>query len=436
MPIVRSSVPTSATHLELLQQNLDNGKLPRLIMVTAYGRDELKQKAEGVALASILGKPVLPSALLDAVHQAMGWESVIRGGRSVPRLEAQEAIGKLHGARILLVEDNEINQELARELLTGNGIDVELAENGRDALKLLEKQAFDGVLMDIQMPVVDGYTAAREIRRQARFKDLPVIAMTANAMATDREKVLEAGMNDHIAKPIRVGEMLDTLAKWITPAEPATAGEIPEERSAETVDLPKLLGIDTAAGLAATQGNVGLYRRLLGKFRASQADFEKRFRESRESHDPEEMTRIAHTLKGVSGNLGARGVQSAAEVLEVVCKVNGEDIDERLAAVVAELQPVLENLDALDGSPDISAETRLSAIDRRTAVEPLLHELYDLVANDNIDAADTVEKLQQLLKNTDASGHLDKVAKAVNEYEFDVASDALKGLADSFGVDL
>ncbi len=181
--------------------------------------------------------------------------------------QADEAIAKLRGAKVLLVEDNEINQELALELLANGGIHTELANNGQEAVDKIENEDFDGVLMDIQMPILDGYGATRQIRKQERFKDLPIIAMTANAMAGDREKVLEAGMNDHIAKPINVRDMFTTMAKWITssnkvpePLQPAVLVDAIDEKP-----LPDLPGIDIARGLATTDGNHKLYRRLLNK---------------------------------------------------------------------------------------------------------------------------------------------------------------------------
>jgi CheY-like chemotaxis protein len=129
-----------------------------------------------------------------------------------------EVMARLAGARLLLVEDNDMNQELAMELLQNAGMEVVLANHGREALEILaQDQRFDGVLMDCQMPVMDGYAATLEIRKNPAFKDLPIIAMTANAMAGDREKVLEAGMWDHIAKPLNVGEMFATIARWIKP---------------------------------------------------------------------------------------------------------------------------------------------------------------------------------------------------------------------------
>ncbi len=137
------------------------------------------------------------------------------------RKKTTESTKRLQGARVLLVEDNDINQELVMELLRSEGIEVKTADDGRQALDLLEQERFDGVLMDCQMPVMDGYEATRRIRRQAKWKDLPIIAMTANAMKGDREKVLAAGMNDHIAKPVKPTTMFATMARWIKPTADA-----------------------------------------------------------------------------------------------------------------------------------------------------------------------------------------------------------------------
>jgi PAS domain S-box-containing protein len=192
---------------------------PAVLMVSAFGRDDLRQRLSEakVALATLLSKPVTPSSLLDACRTALGAGAAGRNRRQArdETLHSQQA--GLRGAHILLVEDNPINQELARDLLSRAGIVVTVAEDGRQAIDILAKESFDGVLMDCQMPVLDGYAATTLLRRDERLRDLPVIAMTANAMVGDRDKALAAGMNDHIGKPINVAEMFATLARWISP---------------------------------------------------------------------------------------------------------------------------------------------------------------------------------------------------------------------------
>jgi CheY-like chemotaxis protein len=209
---------------------------PTVLMLTAFSRDDMARglAAEQLTVAATLTKPVTPSTLLDASLQAIGRprQHALRGELREGELQGNRAA--LAGARVLLVEDNPFNQELARDLLGGAQIVVRIANNGREAIDMLARERFDAVLMDCQMPVMDGYEATRELRGDPRWRDLPVIAMTANAMVGDREKVLAAGMNDHIAKPINVTEMFATLARWVRPEFAAASGGFaPDPTSAD-----------------------------------------------------------------------------------------------------------------------------------------------------------------------------------------------------------
>jgi CheY-like chemotaxis protein len=178
------------------------------------------------AAAALLAKPVTPASLVDACGTALGLPVIPAAAHAAREAASRDdARAGLRGARILLVEDNEINQEVALTLLRRAGIDMSLARNGQEALDLLEHEDFDAVLMDCQMPVMDGYAATRALRRQPRLQSLPVIAMTANAMVGDREAALAAGMDDHIAKPIDVEAMFATLARWLPPERPAITDE-------------------------------------------------------------------------------------------------------------------------------------------------------------------------------------------------------------------
>jgi CheY-like chemotaxis protein len=404
-------------------------EVPTVIMVTAYGREDASQAAAGVDISGFLTKPVTPSTLLDAIMLAMGHEVVGETRASNRQEEADAAIAKLRGARVLLAEDNEINQELAMELLTTNGIRVEVANDGQEALDLLAKQDFDGVLMDCQMPVMDGYEATRKLREQERFKELPVLAMTANAMVGDREKVLDAGMNDHIAKPINVGEMFTTMAKWITPSEPL--GEtvpIGADETASEVEIPELQGINVTAGLATTQGNRKLYRKLLIKFRDNEADFVEQFREAQVSDDPEAATRCAHTLKGVAGNIRATEVQEAAKALEFACKENmaAKEIGRLLEHVASALSPVLAGLATLEQA-EPQTPVQVEAVDPEK-LKSLLGRLRVLLEDDDTDATEVVEELEELPGIEAHVGVLKRLLKAIGEYDFEGALEELDKL--------
>jgi CheY-like chemotaxis protein/HPt (histidine-containing phosphotransfer) domain-containing protein len=311
---------------------------PTVLMLTAFGRDEMARglAAEQITVAATLTKPVTPSTLLDASLQAFGrpQQHTLRGDLREEALQSNRAA--LAGARVLLVEDNPINQELAHDLLTRAQIVVQVANNGREAIEMLGRERFDAVLMDCQMPILDGYAATRELRGDLKWRDLPIIAMTANAMVGDREKVLAAGMNDHIAKPINISEMFATLARWVRPVAAAASSGLP--------------GIGHAAALSGVTGDEQPYRRLLGGFHDREVGFAARFGAACAARDMHTATRLAHELKIASGILAAKAVREAAEVLEHACAdgASSADLDALLAAVVEHLDPAIAGLRPLE----------------------------------------------------------------------------------------
>ncbi len=322
---------------------------PSVIMVSAYSLAELKQASKDIELAGTLTKPVTPSSLYNSVLTAMGHESSAPRRDLFAQDESRRAIEALQGTRVLLVEDNEINQELAIALLQDNGLQVDAVSNGQQALDRLRGHSYDGVLMDCQMPVMDGYEATRKIRQQPDLADLPVIAMTANVMAGDRERALEAGMNDQIPKPINPDSMFITMQKWMapgpeTPPAPTRPAATPPSQSAQLSELP---GIDIETGLRSTRQNQNLYRRLLLRFRDSHAGFEAEFEAARHSDDGEAATRCAHTLKGVAASLGMLDLQQAALGLEQACRDNPSALDDELERLLKALDVVLTGLDGL-----------------------------------------------------------------------------------------
>ena len=200
--------------------------IPAIIMVTAYGREEIMRKAEKTGLDGFLIKPVNASVLFDTIIQAFGQEAAASGEVAGDLKTEKKGTDHIVGARVLLVEDNDINQQVAREILEGAGLIVSLADNGQEAVTAVQTGTYDVVLMDIQMPVMDGYAATRAIRRDDRYKDLPILAMTAHAMAGDAQKSLDAGMQDHVTKPIDPEHLFAALQKWIPAAisRPESAG--------------------------------------------------------------------------------------------------------------------------------------------------------------------------------------------------------------------
>ena len=320
---------------------------PAVMMVTALGRNEVQKRLEErqVTVGALLAKPVTPSALLDAFSQVLGLATPHVTRTSMRERAMSDYQSRLRGTRILLVDDNAINREIALAVLRGAGIDVSVACNGQEALGALDREAFDAVLMDCQMPVMDGYAATRALRQQPRWEHLPVIAMTANALVGDRAKVLAAGMNDHVAKPIGIEELFSTLARWIRPAAIDRA-----PRSPDPVDAPAgRPHVDHAAGVAGLMGDEIMYVRLLRMFRDREADFAQRFRAARASGRFSDAMRMAHDLKSVSGALAAGAVQRTAADLESACvdDLDTPHIDLLLSKVEVSLAPVIEELRSL-----------------------------------------------------------------------------------------
>jgi two-component system, sensor histidine kinase and response regulator len=341
------------------------------------------------------------------------------------------------GTRMLLVEDNEMNQELAVALLRQAGVDVVIAGNGQEALDTLARDSqFDCVLMDCQMPVMDGYTATRELRKNPAFKELPIVAMTANAMAGDREKVIEAGMWDHIAKPLNVGDMFATIAKWIkrSGAAPGASQEGTHDTAAGDSVLAaeglvglnaSLPGIDVNAGLATTMQDAKLYTRLLVKFREGQGDFANLFASARTDADPAAAARAAHTLKGTAGNIGAKQVQAAADALEQACLANAPrgEVDQLLEQTLEVLAPVMVGLIGVGAPTAQTAETargEAPAVDEAQWLEAR-SRLVKLLEESDADAGDALDALAELAKGTPLAETLRRVAAAVDAFDFDAA---------------
>jgi two-component system sensor histidine kinase/response regulator len=294
------------------------GKRPPMLMVTAYGRDDLLGRARAAGFADVLAKPVTESNLFDRVIGILVSSSQpVSEKKTAQSLPAQTAFA---GQRVLLVEDNELNQEVARELLVEAGLIVDIADNGAEALACLARQRYALVLMDMQMPVMDGVTATLEIRRQPALAAMPILAMTANAMQGDRERCLAAGMNEHLAKPIDPEQLFAALRRWLQPGglSVAEAGgdAVTQAETACLLQLAGVIGLDVAAGLRLARGRERLYVSLLRKYVDRHHDFPLALNAALASGDWAAAERLAHTLKGVSGQIGAQTIRTLAELLE------------------------------------------------------------------------------------------------------------------------
>jgi two-component system sensor histidine kinase/response regulator len=324
---------------------------PCILLVTAFARDDALRAAAGLPLAGVLHKPVTPSSLHDCLVQARRAVPVaaIASRRIVGTPALAPAVReRLVGKRVLLVEDHPLNQQLACELLRRAGIDVVVARDGSEALdKLASEPPFDGVLMDCQMPVMDGYTATRELRRNPAWQRLPVIAMTASALAEDRDRALASGMNAHLTKPIQVEVMLRTLADWIghvpmPPTAPTAAtspGTLPDDAAQV---------IDTRAGMAICMGNEDLFHRMLEGFRDTEGGFADEIRQALTEQRWADALRRAHDVKGLAGTLGAQRLLPATQILYAAIAEQRADPDgAELVQARIELDRVLAEITML-----------------------------------------------------------------------------------------
>ena len=346
-----------------------------------------------------------------------------------------EDLQPVRGAQILVVEDNEINQQVAQELLEQAGFHVDLANHGQHALEMLDLKHYDCVLMDVQMPVMDGYTATGEIRRQARFEHLPVLAMTANATVEDRERALAAGMNDHIAKPIDPRTLLAALLRWVGRQDrevPGPPRSPVADEAGSGLQLPELPGIDSRTGIARLGGNVDLYRKLLNKFAANNADAVVAISDALLAGDRETAIRQAHTLKGVGGNIGADKLALVAAELETALHTQGEDPPSRLMqGVERELSLVVQSINSLRDreEPSTVAEEGVLPEDFGDQLQYLLDKLeqYDT------DAGDLLDQLFVQVRGTPVDHILESLGQRVGQYEFDEAAEEVRELMNDFG---
>ena len=412
---------------------------PHMVMVAAYGREEVLKEAALAGLEDVLIKPVSASTMFDTLVHVLG------GKRDEGRAEDQqvapimESLAAIKGSSILLVEDNEFNQQIATELLTDAGFSVDVAENGQVSIERLNKRAYDIVLMDMQMPVMDGVTATREIRKDERFKDLPILAMTANVMDTDIEKCRAAGMWDHIGKPIDPDELFGKLVKWMKPRKmeevQETAGTPPMETQKEEIkkeeakpapqnDLPEIPGLDTGLGLKRVMGKKAFYLEMLKKYIDNQGEAPAQIRQSLDTEDYGTAERLAHTAKGVSGNIGATQVQALAATLEKAIreKMPSETIGEALEAFALAHGKLVTPLK--EAFPAAAVAEEVAPVDAAKAAE-VFAKMREFLANDDSEAGDYLDAEMAALRSILGAEHFGPFERAVKQYDFAQALELL-----------
>jgi two-component system sensor histidine kinase/response regulator len=420
---------------------------PLVLMVSANRREELVKEAQSLGIAHVLSKPVLGSMLVNSMMQMKGQVAPSRStSRSVSRQSSdlEQQLGAIAGARILLVEDNEINQLVACDMLQAAGFVVDVAENGKIAVhnveaRHAERRPYDMVLMDMQMPVMDGVTATRLIRETRPSEVLPIVAMTANAMQVDRERCLRAGMNGFVTKPINPDDLWRALLSLIkrraglgqTVALQVQPPQADTDTAQQAVQVLQTLAtcshIDVALGQQRSNDNPVLYVSLLRNFVATQAETAQRIQAALTAGDRGTAERLTHTLRGLAANLGAAPLQLAAQPLETSLRHDAAaqpDPNDLLSQVAAELQRLV---DALRSAPGLlvaeKSPTEALSMDQRLALEPVVQQLRAFLAQDDAQAAELWGAHASALRRycPEAS----QIEAAIADFEFDRALELL-----------
>jgi two-component system sensor histidine kinase/response regulator len=400
---------------------------PHLVMVTAYGREEVMKRAEEIGFENALIKPVTPSMLFDSVVQALSSDQESECAIPATKAAARD-LKRLHGARVLLVEDNELNREVAVGLLEDAHLSISQAENGRVAIQMIEENDYDLVLMDMQMPVLDGVAATVRIRSNPRFRSLPIIAMTANAMASDREECLRAGMNDHLAKPIDPDKLFDSLLRWISPgASVPETSEATPPASAPVAASGSLVipGIDTTTALRRTGGNRKRYESLLVRFADSQSAAASDIQAALSTEDATSARRIAHSLKGASANLGADALAEEAAKVEVAIE-SKRGVAPALDALSQSLNATTAAIRTALPAESPVPECATCTVEPAAVAQPL-SRLKRLLEADDGEASDFILEVRPQLSKVLTATEIDALIGNVGNFAY---GDALKSLSN------
>jgi CheY-like chemotaxis protein len=331
--------------------------IPLIIMMTAFPRKELLTEADKSNLDAFLTKPVTQSILFDTIMNLFEQD----GAKTPQLLQKQVSITTefeaIRGARILVVEDNAINQQVIQKTIESEGLVVAIANNGQEAVVMVDRKNFDVVLMDIQMPEMDGMEATQLIRTKPQHNKLPIIAMTAHAMSDVREKFLAAGMNDYITKPFDVDDLFNILKKWIDPKRPENphfshevSKNVPLSKKTQPIKFKKLPnhlpGIDAAAGLKRVHGDQFLYAQLLQDFYQEHHETITKISAFLQKGDFQRAQCLTHDLKGTAGNLGVNHLYLALKNLEMALDT-GDEFEfffQQLKEAMTEVMKTLANL--------------------------------------------------------------------------------------------
>ncbi len=404
----------------------------KIIMMTAFSREDVLKKADKSSLDAFITKPTTQSTLFDTIMSVFGKDIAKTSHLLHKQASMSVETNAIKGARILLAEDNLINQQIAEEILEDIGIVVEIANNGKEAVTMVAKTNFDAVLMDVQMPEMDGYEATRLIRENPQHQKLPIIAMTAHAMSGDKEKCLVAGMNDYVTKPIDVDKLFSVLGKWIEPGNIIQVTELPKiandtNDTNDTTLLPdNLPGIDMVSALKRMRGNRSLYLKLLRQFYKDYHDVANKIRKLLENGDTETAQRLAHTIKGTGDNLGINNLHEISKTLEMTLKAGDNITPEQLTELEETVSNVMQILAPLN-QEEPEKEDLTNNKTNLAELKTLLPELENFLAEGDFQAAELLPKIKCNL-SSDLQPLYHQLEEQIDDYDFEKAQETLTKL--------
>lgn len=421
-----------------IRQNKRLGNVPLIIMVTAFGREDVTMEAEKSGINAFLMKPVSQSLMFDTIMQVFGHEiqsfpSVIRDS-----LNEAEINENIIGAKILLVEDNIMNQEVATEILEGAGLSVDIASNGSEALDAVNMVDYDLVLMDVQMPVMGGIEVTSVIRNDRRFSDLPIIAMTAHAMSGAKEACIEAGMNDYISKPIDPVLLMSVISNWlrhrsVNKAEDARSFLLGSERDKQDAFLPSSLpGIDIESGLKRLNGKKLLFKKILSDFSRRYASASQDIKVLMDNGDKNSAERLLHNIKGIAGNISAQGLYNAIKDLESrigddkIYKAYFDIFDQELRTVLASI----ENIGSIENEIPVSSGGDVDI----SKASMLMYRMAKLLGDYNLEAMDCFMSFKEAIGASRFREETKEIERHLENFDFDLAAVQLKKIADGLNI--
>jgi len=413
-----------------IKSQINLPRIPKIFMITAYGREEAMYQAKELGLDAFLVKPISRSILFDAIVETFSRERGKLAGGTPQAAEAEHLLT----ARVLVVEDNEINQQVALELLEGFGLTVEIAYNGKQATELLANanNRYDAVLMDLQMPEMDGYEATRIIRQTFNNTELPIIAMTAHALQTETKHCMEVGMNDYVPKPIEPEKLRSVLARWIKTRVPSTVAAGASSPEEIRRSLP---GIDITTALKRLMGNRKLFDKLLHDFVQNYSDIASRIKEALNRGDLESAQRLVHTFKGVAGNLSATNVFNTAQNLESILRETDRTyLNEEINRLNAGMQVIVESVKNIPPPVTVAQPVATEPyLDIATLVRPIA-ELDKLLARNSLNARQQFSELKNKVSGQEFQELVMRLEDRINNLDFKEARNLLATLAQKLGI--